>query len=188
MTQKEANRLIDALGQLAFDGTRSEWKVDLNILRAALASSTTTRTRSAIDLWHGHTLAATLLDEAAKIAERETDQNRARLRLLRLARRAMIFDTRLAPEATVDFVVTPVVDRRGVARIKIVGPRNADARFLVAYAFWKAAAVVPPKKWRAFLARSCAACDATFRDLRTHMRHGPMTRCAACREKDRRTK
>lgn len=186
MTQ--VDKLVEVLGDAAYSTTRDDWRTAMNRLRIALAMRTTDYRPIGRRLFLDHKEAESLLDFAAKLGEQvhrgKRKADRVRRRLLQ---RAVINNEPDLP-ARFPFLVTPVIDESGHGRFKVVGPKGADGSFLINYAFWKAANVLPPERWRTFLLRKCTVCGGTYRDGRVVMRGGLLSRCRECLANDRRKK
>lgn len=186
MTQIDT--LIEVLGDAAYARTRDDWRTAMNRLRVALAPRTTGYRHIGRRLFLDHKEAESLLDFAAKLGEQvhRGKRNAERVRR-RLLQRAVISNEPDLP-ARFPFLVTPVIDDSGRGRFKVVGPKNADGSFLINYAFWKAANVWPPDRWRTFLLRKCPVCGEMYRDGRVVMRGGLLSRCRGCLKNDKRKK
>lgn len=186
MTQTDT--LIDALGDAAYATTRNEWRIAINRLRVAVAMHTSRYRPLGRQLFLDHSEAKALLDFAAKIGE----QVAAGKRKEKPARRRLLERASLNNEPDLPtrfpFAVVPIIDGSGHGRFKVLGPKHADGKFLINYAFWKAANAWPPDRWRTFLLRECPVCREHYRDKRIVMRGGLLSRCRNCLEKDKREK
>jgi hypothetical protein len=171
---KNSQTLLKALESIAYDSDRNDILHSLDVIRGKVAGVTTdslplrkkASRRVSMD-WTIKSAAFGLLTSASKVAWSKEQNKKQSIMLIAASYMGQYDESGSTQERQLGclFVVRAVWKKKAPA-LELVGPVNAEPRFLIGYAFWLVAKSLPASVWRRTERNACKNCGNRFVDIK----------------------